>query len=104
MTQRTSDLIDVGIRIAREFGFPVVMLSVFMWFGREAAIALHETVLVPVVESHTLFLRTTSDTLTTLSEAQVRQAETLEELAAGQVEIQRAIGSRTVEVKVPAQR
>lgn len=93
MTQTTSDLIDVAIRIAREFGFPVVMLAIIMWCGREAAMALHETVLVPVVESHTLFLRTTSETLQTLSQAQVRQAETLEELAAGQSEIERAIGS-----------
>lgn len=86
-------MIDVGIRIAREFGFPVLMLAAIMWCSREAAMALHETVLKPVVESHTLFLRTTSDTLTTLSQAQVRQAETLEELAAGQSEIQRAISA-----------
>lgn len=92
MTQRSRDLIDVAIRVAREFGFPCLVLSVVMYWGQLAAVALHQTVLVPVVDSHTTFLRTTSDTLSTLSRAQERQADTLEELAAGQRELQHAIG------------
>lgn len=92
MTQRYRDLIDVAIRVAREFGFPCLVLSVVMYWGQLAAVALHQTVLVPVVDSHTTFLRTTSDTLSTLSRAQERQADTLEELAAGQRELQHAIG------------
>lgn len=92
MTQRTSDLIDVSIRVAREFGFPVLMLAVVMWCFREAATALHRTVLVPVVESHTEYLQQTSATLRSLGETQVRQSETLQELANGQREIQQAIG------------
>lgn len=91
MTQQTRDMVDVGIKLLREFGFPCLVLVVLGWWGQLAAVALHETVLVPVVESHTTFLKATSDTLSTLSKAQERQAETLEELAAGQTEIQRAI-------------
>lgn len=91
MTQQTRDVVDVGIRLLREFGFPCLVLVVIGWWGQLAAVALHETVLVPVVESHTTFLKATSDTLATLSQAQERQAETLEELAAGQSAIQRAI-------------
>jgi TPP-dependent indolepyruvate ferredoxin oxidoreductase alpha subunit len=91
MTQQTSDMIDVGIRIAREFGFPVVMLVVVMFCAREAAIAVHQTVLVPVVESHTAFLRQTTETLQTLGRSQERQAETLEELATAQRQIRESM-------------
>lgn len=95
MTQQTRDFVDIGFRLAREFGFPCFVLAVVGWWGQLAAVALHETVLVPVVESHTTFLRTTSDTLSTLSRAQERQADTLEELAAGQRELQHAIRAGT---------
>lgn len=92
MTQRTSDMIDVAIRVAREFGFPIVMLGVVVFCFREAAVALHQTVLIPVVDSHTTFLRQTSETLTSLGKTQASQAETLQEIAAGQREIQHEIG------------
>lgn len=94
MTQQTRDIVDVGIKLLREFGFPCLVLAVVGWWGQLAAVALHETVLVPIVESHTTFLKTTSETLSTLSRAQERQAETLEEIADSQIQIQRAIGSR----------
>lgn len=87
MTQQTRDLVDVGIRLLREFGFPCFMLTVIGWWGQLAAVSLHNTVLVPVVESHTTFLRTTADTLETLGKAQIRQADTLAEIAEGQREI-----------------
>lgn len=92
MTQQTRDIVDVGIRLLREFGFPCFVLSVLGWWGQLAAVSLHETVLVPVVESHTTFLRATADTLKTLGDAQSRQADTLEEIAAGQRDIQRVLG------------
>jgi hypothetical protein len=92
VTQRTSDIIDVAIRVAREFGFPIVVLAAVMWCFRESAAVLHSTVLVPVVESHTVFIRQTSETLKTLGDTQGRQAETLQEIAAGQREIQHSIG------------
>ena len=91
MTQHTSDAIDVGIRIAREFGFPVVVASVVLFCAREAATALHQTVVVPVVESHATFLRQTSETLQGLGRAQERQSETLRELADAQREIREAV-------------
>lgn len=93
MTQRTSDLIDVGIRVAREFGVPCLMLFALTWCAREAAIALHRTVIVPVVETHTEFVAATSDTLRGLGRTQEQQAETLQEIAAGQREIQEQIGA-----------
>lgn len=91
MTQQTRDIVDVGIRLLREFGFPCFVLTVIGWWGQMAAVSLHTTVLVPIVESHTTFLRTTADTLETLGEAQNRQAETLSEIAAGQREIQHVL-------------
>jgi hypothetical protein len=91
VTQKTSDAIDVGIRIAREFGFPVVVASVVLFCAREAATALHHTVVVPVVESHATFLKQTSETLQGLGRAQERQSETLRELAEAQREIREAV-------------
>ena len=102
MTQETKDRAELGIKLLREFGFPCIVLCVLGWWGQLAAVALHETVLVPVVESHTTFLKATSDTLATLSQAQERQAETLEELAQGQTVIQQAIGARQGAAGVPA--
>jgi hypothetical protein len=101
MTQRTSDIIDIGIRLLREFGFPCLVLAVLGWWGQLAAVALHRTVLVPVVESHTTFLETTSDTLRVLGSAQNRQAETLEEIAAGQREIHATIHRMEAEKRQP---
>lgn len=92
MTQQTSDVIDVGIRIAREFGFPVVMVCILLFGLREAATALHHTVVVPVVESHSAFLKQTTATLEGLGRSQEKQAATLAELAAGQREIQAVLG------------
>lgn len=92
MTQQARDFVDIGFRLAREFGFPCFVLGVIGWWGQLAAVALHETVLVPVVESHTTFLQATSDTLATLSKSQQRQADTLDELAEGQRQLQHAIG------------
>ena len=91
MTQET---IEVGVRIVRELGVPVVLLAAVVYCFREAAIALHNHVLVPVVRSHTTFLDSTTQTLQTLGRAQERQADTLEELAHGQAAIQQAIVAR----------
>ena len=91
MTQQTSDRIDVGIRVLREFGFPCLMLSVVMWWGHLAAITIHDSVVVPWIESHTEFVKATSETLKSLGETQERQAATLEEIATGQRDIQRVL-------------
>lgn len=68
------------ISIGEKFGVPCLILATFIWMTREAAVSLHKTVVVPIVESHTEFLDR-------MSKTQERQAETLEELAEGQNEI-----------------
>jgi hypothetical protein len=79
--------IDTFLRIADRFGVPCVILAAAIYFGREAAVALHSTVIQPVVKSHVQFLETTSD-------VQQQQARTLEELASGQIEIKAALTRR----------
>ena len=90
----SSETIEIGIRVAREFGFPCLVLAVFLWLLREAAHALHRTVLVPVVDAHSSFLRQTTATLEGLGRTQEQQAETLQELAAGQREIREIVVGR----------
>jgi hypothetical protein len=68
-------------------GIPAGILAVILWMFWQAAASLHSTVVVPIVESHTEYLQQTSATLRSLGETQVRQAETLQEIAAGQREI-----------------
>jgi hypothetical protein len=53
---------------------------------------MHRTVVIPVVDAHSTFLRQTTATLEGLGRTQEQQADTLRELAAGQREIQSAIG------------
>jgi hypothetical protein len=77
-------MIDTFIRIADRFGVPCVILAVVLYCGREAAIALHSTVVEPVVKSHVEFLDGAKETM-------ARQAETLQELAHGQREIQQVL-------------
>ena len=89
-------LVDTMFRIADRFGVPCVILAVLIWFGREAAITLHSTLIKPVVESHIEFLDATRETLTEIGHTQEKQAETLQEIAAGQ----RDIGERLRTVKV----
>ena len=45
-------LLDAFFRIADRFGLPCVILAFVLYFGREAMVALHTTVLQPVVKSH----------------------------------------------------
>jgi len=86
-----SSLMDGAIRTAERFGVPVVLLAILIWFLRDAAVVLHGTVLVPVVQSHAEFLKQTSETLQELGATQQQQARTLQELAVGQREIQQAV-------------
>jgi deoxyribose-phosphate aldolase len=76
--------IDTLLRIADRFGVPCVILAVVLYFGREAAIALHDSVVEPVVQSHVEFLESTKETM-------AKQADTLQELAKGQQEIQQVL-------------
>jgi hypothetical protein len=51
--------------------------------------------MVPVVKSHTEFLQATQETLNEIGMSQMQQARTLQEIAAGQREIQQAVTKRT---------
>ncbi len=77
-------MVDTLLRIADRFGVPCVVLAVLMFFGREAAIAIHSSVVEPVVKSHVEFLESTQHTME-------QQSETLQELAKGQREIQQVL-------------
>jgi hypothetical protein len=88
----STETIEIVLRSAREFGFPILVLAVLLWLLREAAHAMHRTVVIPVVDAHSTFLRQTTATLEGLGRTQEQQADTLRELAAGQREIQSAIG------------
>jgi hypothetical protein len=80
-------VLDTFLRIADRFGVPCVILAIVMFFGREAAIALHGTVVEPMVKSHVEFLDTTAETLKEIGQVQRQQAETLQELSHGQREL-----------------
>jgi hypothetical protein len=73
-------------------GIPAGMLAFLLFMLWQAASSLHTSVVVPIVESHTEYLEQTSATLRSLGEIQGRQAETLQEIAAGQRDIHEAIG------------
>jgi hypothetical protein len=77
-------VLDTFLRIADRFGVPCVILAVVLYCGREAAIAIHSSVVEPVVKSHVEFLDGAKETM-------ARQAETLQELAKGQQEIQQVL-------------
>jgi hypothetical protein len=77
--------------IADRFGVPCLILAALLWMARDAGIALHTTVLQPVVQSHTRFLESTQETLKEIGKAQDKQADTMQELANGQRDIQHAV-------------
>lgn len=89
MTAQT--VADTAMRIAERFGVPVVIMAALLWMAREAATSLHNTVVVPMVQSHTEFISSTSETLHHIARAQERQAETLSEIAESQIEIRNAV-------------
>jgi len=84
-------VLDTFLRIADRFGVPCVILAIVMFFGREAAIALHGTVVEPMVKSHVEFLDTTAETLKEIGQVQRQQAETLQELSHGQRELHQVV-------------
>ncbi len=85
MTEESrQSMLEACIRVAERFGVPVVLLAVGIWMTREAAIAIHSSVVEPVVKSHVEFLEATKHTME-------QQSETLQELATGQREIQQVL-------------
>lgn len=89
-----SSIAEVALRVAERFGLPVVLLAVVLWLIRDAAVSLHGTVVIPIVKSHTEFLDATRETLNEIGMSQMQQARTMQELAAGQREIQQAVTKR----------
>lgn len=85
---------EIAMRIAERFGVPLLVLVALLWMIREAATSLNGTVVVPVVKSHTDFLETTRETLTEISRTQMRQADTMQEIAENQRELKILVTSR----------
>lgn len=89
MTDETKQsIIEMSLRVAERFGVPVVILAFVLWMARDAATSIHRTLVVPLVENHTKFLDSTSQTLHEIGRTQEQQAETLKEIAESQREIQ----------------
>lgn len=80
-------LVDVVFRALDRFGVPVVMLAALLYFGREAATAMHESFVKPIVKAHIEFLDATRETLGEIGDVQKKQADALEDLSVGQREI-----------------
>lgn len=91
--EQKQGMIETAIKVAKDFGLPVVMLAVTVYLFREAAISVHQTVLLPMVKSHTEFISSTQETLREIGRSQDKQAETMRELADGQRDIQRTLGN-----------
>lgn len=85
MTVQTAT--DAAMKAAEKFGVPVVLLLVLLWMIRESASVLHDSIVVPMVQTHTEFLISTSKTLGEISKTQSSQAETLKQLGDVQKEI-----------------
>jgi len=86
--------VDTAIRVAERFGIPVLMLIALLWMIREAATSLNGSVVIPIVQSHTEFLDTTRETLTEISRTQLKQADTMQEIAENQRELKVIVTSR----------
>jgi len=84
-------VIDTLIRVADRLGVPCAILALILFFGREAAVAIHATVLEPIVESHIQFLDTTSETLKEIGQVQRQQADALQELSRGQKDLHETV-------------
>ena len=91
----SESFIEAAFRVAERFGVPLVLLAIVLWFARDAAVTLHGTVLVPIVKSHTEFLDSTRETLDEIGKTQMKQAETLQAIAADQHEIKAAVVKKT---------
>ena len=109
MTPRVFGAIEVGIKIAREFGFPITMLVFVMLGLSRVAATLHGDVVLPIVKAHSAFLQSTQETIKTLGVTQSVQTEALrkvvitqQEIAATQRDIQRVICERLSEGEKPS--
>jgi len=84
MTEETrQNIVDGFFRL----GVPCVVLAAVLWMCREAAFAVHTSVVIPVVKGHTEYLEATRQALTGIEKTQQQQAVTMERIAKGQDEI-----------------
>jgi hypothetical protein len=90
---------ETVVKVAERLGVTVVFLAAVLWMLREAATSLNKNVVVPIVQSHTEFLDSTRETLDEIGKTQMKQAETLQEIAVGQTEIRHAVLSQDKEKK-----
>lgn len=74
MTREEWTKVDVAFKAVREFGFPTVMLCLLLGGLWTIGAKLHDSVIVPLVVTHTEFMRATKET-------QARQADALETLS-----------------------
>ena len=91
-------MVDRVIKIGERFGVPVMLLIVGAFFLREACVSIHSTLVVPIVQSHCDFLKSTSETLERSSitlrqieQTEATQAAILSEISDGQRAIQSAL-------------
>ena len=84
-------VIDTFVRVADRLGVPCVILAIILFFGREAAVAIHRTVIEPIVQNHIQFLDTTSETLKEIGQVQRQQADALQELSRGQKDLHETV-------------
>lgn len=74
MTREEFTKIDVAFKAVREFGFPTVMLTLLLAGLWVIGGKVHDSVIVPLVSTHTEFMKATRET-------QARQADALETLS-----------------------
>lgn len=79
-------LADHVMRFAERFGVPCLLLFALVWMVREAAIGLHASVVLPVVESHQQFLDTLCTEAQKQTEAMRQQAKSFDELSRSHAE------------------
>lgn len=79
--------LETALRIGERLGVPLLILAAILWMAREAGIAVYGGAVVPVVRAHTTFLESTQETLRGIESTQSRQADTMDEIVAGQREL-----------------
>jgi hypothetical protein len=81
------NVIDVAFKAVREFGFPTFIIAILGYWIHKAAGAMHTTVVLPIVKSHTEFMSVTQETLQGVGETQKKQTDMLHEISGNQKEI-----------------
>lgn len=94
MTDERAALLDSILKFGTQLGVPVLILAAVLYMAREAGVALYSTAVVPLVEAHTQFLDSTQATLKEIGASQRQQAQTMEEIVAGQRELTTIIQGR----------